>query len=305
MLANYLAKYKSGISILIIILFCSSNLIWKSNILSRTANKASIILDFFSETFHGIGEGVKRVVGSYSSYQNIKEERDLLREKLHASRELKVKVKELQRENIRLLQLLKIPPVVDFPVIQAEVISQDPDNWFRTIIINKGSNDGVSTYMPVMAVQVKRSTIGTHQTEKLVQAVVGKVIQVNPNSSRILPIVDKHSRLGIRLSRTNHWAMLMGKNSKSELPQLDYLSLSVFAKLGDEIVTSGGEGIFPKRLLVGYIGKNVERLGGFQRTDVIPAIDFQKLDYVYIIKKKWDKSKFKFKSLTVDSITEE
>lgn len=342
MLANYLSKYKAGLSLFFTIVFSLSGLIWQSNMLARSASTVSEVLDFFTEAFHNLGEGVSRFVDSYGSYSEIKEERDLLREKIKGYRDVHLRMLQFEAENKRLRQLLSLPPVTRYPVIEAEVISQDPDNWFRTIIINKGSADGIEPYMPVVAFhkrpdqnnsRQKKETVQPGATnpqelpqeafgfdgvitpeetaqkaatqeagDQLVQGVVGKVIQVNTHSARILPITDQYSRLGVQLKKSGHWALLAGMRPQKEYPRLDYMSLQVFLKKKDEIVTSGGDGIFPKGLTVGYVGENVKRMSSYQQAEVIPAVDFRKLDFVLVIQKKRGVSQEQFQQLTPEGV---
>jgi len=301
MLAELLSRYKTGSSLLFTVLFCFGSLIWKSNLLSRTANTAGQALDFFSGTFSSFGKGLSRFVDSYGTYEAVRAERDALRDKVKQNLDMQVDLIRLREENDKLRQFLKLPPVSNFPVLQAEVISQDPDNWFRTIIINKGSADGISTYMPVVALQTIATPTSPNQ---LVVGVVGKVIQVNPHSARILPLTDQFSRIGVTVKKTGHWALLNGQSPHQELPLIDYLSLGVFIAPGDEIVTSGGDGIFPRGLPIGTIGKRSERLGSFQKADVQPVIDFKKLDFVIVIQKKVETESLSFLPLKPDNVEE-
>ncbi len=315
MLADILSRYKSGLSLLFTILFSLTCLIWQSNILARGLNQAVEVLDFFTSTFHTISSGFTRLVDSYGTYENLKNERDAFREQLKVSQDIKFKVFQLESENANLRRLLGLPQIKEFPVVQAQVVSQDPDNWFRTIIINKGSNHGVEPYMPVIAYQVVETKKEKKKEKKskkkkdeepiedlrdqgIVHGIVGKVIQVNSNSARVLPITDQYSRLGILLKRTGHWAMLTGQNPYADLPKIDYLSLSVYVQAGDEIITSGGDGIFPRGLLVGYVDKKIERLGGFQKAELKPALDLKKLEFVSIIMKRPDFSRKDFPPLS-------
>ncbi|MCB1145390.1 MAG: rod shape-determining protein MreC [Leptospiraceae bacterium] len=299
MLADILSRYKTGTSLVFTVLFSLSCLIWQSSILSRSVSQAAEVLDFFTRTFHALGSGVSRLFDSYASYESLKTERDLLRDKLKENQDAALQLVRLKDENNRLRNLLQFSASPDFPILQAEVISQDPDNWFRTIIINKGSNDGIEPYMPVIAVQSSQTQDGK---EKLLQGVVGKVIQVNRNSSRVLPILDQYSRLGIQVKKSGHWALLVGQNPHHDIPLLEYLSLGIFLNPGDELVTSGGDGIFPKGIPVGIVGEKIERLGGFQRAEVIPEIDFKRLDYVMVLLKKRYTTELQFPPLTPENI---
>ncbi len=305
MLADILTRYKAGLSLAFTVLFSLSGLIWQSNLLSRTANQAVEVLDFFTATFNSLGNGFSNFVDSYRSYSALKSERDLLREKLKDSQDIHIRYLRLMDENNRLRQLMALPQTAELPIEQAEVISQDPDNWFRTIIISKGSLHGIEPYMPVLAYQVVRTTDKEgKEHESMVQGVIGKVIQVNRRSSRILPILDLNSRLGVQVKKTGHWALLVGQSPNSENPQLEYLSLGVFLNPGDEIITSGGDGIFPKGLPVGIVGNRIERLGSYQRADVIPVIDFKRLDFVMVVKKPLSADLLKFPPLSPENIVD-
>lgn len=306
MLAELLSRYKSGSSLAFTVIFCLSSLIWKSNLVSRTANSASQALDFFSGTFSSFGKGMARFVDSYGTYEAVRAERDALRDKVKQNLEVQVELVRLREENNKLRQFLQLPPVSNYPVLQAEVISQDPDNWFRTIIINKGSADGVATYMPVVALQTVTIPADNNKPaeSKLIVGVVGKVIQVNPHSARILPLTDQFSRIGVTVKKTGHWALLNGQSPHQDAPLIDYLSLGVFVATGDEIVTSGGDGIFPRGLPIGLIGKRIERLGSFQKAEITPVIDFKKLDFVMVIQKKVDTEALNFLPLKPDTVEE-
>ena len=82
------------------------------------------------------------------------------------------------------------------------------------------------------------------------------------------------------------------------------LSLGVFISTGDEIVTSGGDGIFPRGLPVGTVGKRIERLGSFQKAEIQPLIDFKKLDFVIVIQKKVETEALNFLPLKPDTVEE-
>lgn len=304
MIAEYISRYKSGFSLFLAVSICLGSLIWKSNILARSASQAVYVLDFFSGTFHSFGKGISRVFDSYGSYETIREERDGLRNRLKENLDMQVQYVRLQEENNKLRELLSLPKITQFPVIQAEVISQDPDNWFRTIIINKGSADGISPYMPVVALQSRTTDKKNQNQGNLQVGIVGKVIQVNRHSARVLPLLDQYSRIGVNIKKSGHWALMLGQSPYHDLPVLDYLSLGVFLNPGDEIISSGGDGIFPKGLPVGFVGNKIERLGSFQRTEITPAIDFKRLDFVLVIQKKVDVVNLEFPALTPENVAE-
>jgi rod shape-determining protein MreC len=287
MLAEILSKYKAGISMAFIILFSVINLSSQSGVFIQSANNAAATLDFFTNAFHSFRNGFVRIVDSYGNYSVLKTERDALRKKLENTQDLYLLLKYLEDENNRLRKQLDFKPSIQYPVIHAEIISLDPDNLFRTIIVDKGSDDGVKPYMPVLAYQIT-NTINENgvATESINYGIVGKIIQVTKTSSRILPISDQYSKVGVKVKRTGHWGLLSGQSQLHGLPKLDYISLDVILHEGDEIVTSGDSGIFPRDLPVGKVTKNIYRGATFQDAFVKPAIDIEKLETVMIINKE-------------------
>ena len=287
MLAEILSKYKAGISMAFIILFSLINLSNRSGIIIQSANKASATLDFFTNAFHSFKHGFVRIVDSYGNYSVLKTERDLLRKKLENTQDLYVLLKYLEEENDRLRKQLDFKPLIQYPVIHAEIISLDPDNLFRTIIVDKGSNDGVKPYMPVLAFQISKIKDQDGVVNEVINyGIVGKIIQVTKTSSRILPISDQYSKLGVKVKRTGHWGLLSGQSQLHGLPKLDYISLDAIMHEGDEIVTSGDNGIFPRDLPVGKVTRDIFRGATFQDAYVKPIIDIQKLETVMIINKE-------------------
>jgi len=271
----------------LIVLFSVINLSSQSGILIRSANRAASTLDFFTNAFHSFRNGFVRIVDSYGNYSVLKTERDVLRKKLENTQDLYLLLKYLEEENDRLRKQLDFKPSVQYPVIHAEIISLDPDNLFRTIIIDKGSDDGIKPYMPVLAYQVTKIVDDKGVTTEVVNyGIVGKIIQVTKTSARILPISDQYSRVGIKVKRTGHWGLLSGQSQLHGLPKLDYISLDVILHEGDEIVTSGDNGVFPRDLPVGKVTKDIYRGATFQDAYVKPAIDIEKLETVMIINKE-------------------
>jgi len=305
MLAEYLSKFKASISLGVILFFSFFNLFYQADIFARSANNAVRVLDFFSNSIHTFGDGVVRIVDSYGNYNVLRRERDALRAELQNAKDLQLQIAQLKEENRKLRDFLTLPEPVDYPIIVAEVISIDPDNWFRTIIVNKGEEDGIHPYMPVISYQIQKYTDdnGVEQ-EKVIYGVVGKVIQVTDKYSRILPVTDQYSRIGVRLKKNGYWGMLSGQSQQGGLPKLEYINLDANLEMGDEIVTSGSGGIFPRNLPVGYVTENVVRGATFQEARIKTSIDVHRIDTVMIIKKLPERPQKVFSKESIMNIEE-
>ena len=303
MIAEILSKFKAAISLGLIIILSFVNLSVQSGIFIRSANQAVAALDFFTSAFHSFQSGLVRVVDSYGNYSVLKAERDALRKKLETTQDLYVLLRYLEEENDRLRKQLDFKPVLQYPVVHAEIISLDPDNLFRTIIIDKGADDGIQPYMPVIAYQVTvtEDELG-NKNETINYGVVGKIIQVTKTSARILPLTDQFSKIGVKVKRSGHWGLLTGQSQLHGLPKLDYISLDVILHEGDEIVTSGDHGVFPRDLVVGKVTKDVYRGATFQDAYVKPVIEIEQLETVMVIKKELKSQKNLYGKMTSSEV---
>lgn len=163
--------------------------------------------------------------------------------------ELKQKIQELQvelqskqelvGENERLQNLLQLKQVSKYQILSARVIGRDPSNWFNDSIINRGSTDGVKLYMPVV-------TNG---------GLVGRVTAVSPLTSQVTLITDERSGVGAiigEVGTSNALGVVNGMKGK-ELLEMRYVPGSIEVNVGDAVLTSGQDGIYPAGLKLGEV----------------------------------------------------
>ena len=174
--------------------------------------------------------------------------------------------KELLATHERLRELLQFKQIISSPVIAAQVIGLDPSGWFKSIIVDKGTLAGMEKNMPVVNAS----------------GVVGRVISVSPDFAKILLIVDQNSAVDCLLQRSRDRGIFKGLST--DVCNLEYLAKTADAAVGDQIITSGLGGVFPKGLPVGkilHISENPGML--FKEIKVRPAVDFSTLEEVMII----------------------
>jgi rod shape-determining protein MreC len=176
-----------------------------------------------------------------------------------------MQVREIHLTNERLRKLLDFKAEVDLVTLPAQVISEDASSWFRTVVIDKGSDDGVTEGLPVV----------------VAEGVVGRTIRVASRQSRVLLITDASSAVASlsQKNRTRGISRGLGDNLT-----LDFaLRLEDIAE-GDLIVTSGTGGVFPKGLTVGHVEKVTPvEYGLFQPVTVNPTVDFSRLEEVLVL----------------------
>ena len=229
----------------------------------------------FQKGYDGLQGGVKKLWAGFTELGDLREELQKTREKLHDYESIADDVGEISRENEKLRKLLEFKSRVEYDSIAASIISKDPDNWFRTLVINRGSNDGIKVNMPV---------IGYHAGQK---AVVGKISEVKGSVSRIVPIISTDIKIGVKLQKSGYPGLLRGYSQNSESCIVDFISRSANIKFNDIIVTSGQGGVFPPGLFVGKIKKIVAmESSAYQSALVSPILDYSLIDKVFVIKKE-------------------
>ncbi len=182
---------------------------------------------------HYLIGGLRLLRVQWHSRRSLTEENIALRWRV---RELSREVAELRdtkNENQRLRHILNFKQSSQYELLPAQVIGRDARNWYSSVVIDRGTRDGVK---PDMAV------IGD-------DGVVGKVIESAPEVSTVLLIVDKRSRIGGIVERTRENGVMEGTSFNT--CRLSYLPRRAEARAGDRVLTSGLGGIYPKGLYIG------------------------------------------------------
>jgi len=202
---------------------------------------------------------------------NLRKENTALKaslEKLYLEHQM---LKEQAIENSRLRELLSFKKKLSYTFIPAETIGRDPSSWFKSMLINKGAGDGI----------VRGSGVITPL------GIVGKIIQVSHNASKILLIIDVNSSVDAIVERTRARGIVEGVGSDKNLCKLSYVLKSEDIVAGDVILCSGTHGINPKGIIIGTVSRVEKDLKGFfQLVEVRPSVDFSQLNEVLVVLKK-------------------
>ncbi len=223
-----------------------------------------------------ISRSLGRVYDNIHDINTLQEELNISRQRLAELENTMADVEELRDDNERLRRILGEKLEID-NVEYAQVVSKDPQNFFMTIVINKGSTSGIAIGMPVIGYS------------RGVRAIVGKIIEVRANYSKVLPLTDKNLQIGAMLDISHNSGILMGQSLSSTLCYLQFIDKSVDVEVGELVVTSGMGGVFPKGYAIGHVF-NIEKknYGLFHDIYVEPIIDLSSLEEVYIIKRTID-----------------
>lgn len=208
-------------------------------------------------------------VHDYFELVGVRQENAELRRQLAQLESQRARMEELESQNRRLAELLELRDVLETRAVAASVIGSDPNALSRTLIIGEGSRSGLRRDMAVI------SNAG----------VVGRVMVVAPDAARVLLIDDHNSALDAIDQRSRARGIIAGVIDDGLT--MKYVDRSQDLRPGDRIVTSGMDGIFPRGLLVGEVARvSQEGSGLFLNVQVVPAVDFRKLEQLLILTQK-------------------
>lgn len=216
---------------------------------------------------HGVSS-VKSIWTGYFDLRGAKRENDWL--KVHNS-QLESQLIEL-REKAKLSEQLEAlnrsPGLSSYQRVNAQVIGRDSDNWFNTVIIDRGSIAGVEKDQPVVTID----------------GLVGRVISVSPISSRVLLITDERHGAGAVIAQTAEnriVGILKGKNRS--LCEMKILAEEGKIENGEQIITSGQDQLYPRGLLIGRVKNMPDSAEIPPAVDVEPAAALEKLETVAVL----------------------
>jgi len=194
------------------------------------------------------------------------------------NKELSTQIKILERQINSLKnrekyykQLQKLASLKDeynYDILPARIVLKDNMDWSRTIVINRGTRDGLTPNMAVV------SGAG----------LVGKIIRTGYAYSRVLLLIDSTFKVGARLRNSNFAGLLEGRGMNKLI--LNYLPREATFHKNEEVVTSGLGGIFPPGYLIGTVKKtHYEEYGFYKYITVKPAVNFNTLELVAVVKR--------------------
>jgi rod shape-determining protein MreC len=224
------------------------------------------ILSPFQRLYYGGVRAIRDLAQNYVFLVHLREENDQLRERVIELERQNAELTEIAVANERLRGFLSFTKKIPKPTLPAELIGEDASSWFRTITINKGKIDGVDRGMVVVAAG----------------GLVGHVTNTSRDVSKVLLITDYNSSVDAICQKSRARGIVQGK--KGDLCDLNYVARREDVSLGERVITSGLGGRFPKGLIVGTVSRVEKKAYGvFQKVEITPAVDFRKLEEVFVI----------------------
>lgn len=265
-MAKFLSKKYFLIIIALIVIFLILNFI--PNLSAGLGNFLFKIFSPVEKSFIGTGDSI---VGFFEILISLKE---LSRENIDLTQrnlELETEVSrlvEIEKENETLRKGLNISEKGQIITEMASVVGKDMQSIGEWILIDKGSNQGIEQDMAVISPEM---------------ALVGKTIEVMPSFSKVMLITNKESIVAA-LIETGRSEGLVKKQEKGKL-FMDFIPRSESLEIGERILTSGMDHVYPKGIFIGKIEDiDLSQNQLFQKITITSAINFSKLEKVFIVK---------------------
>jgi rod shape-determining protein MreC len=220
----------------------------------------------FQEVFSGIGRGVGRLWTGYIGLVDAHRDNQRLAERVAGLESELLRVGELERENARLAELLSFRARVEGQVYGARVIARAPGPLAMTLTLDRGERDHIRRGMAVLAPQ----------------GVVGQIAEASHAAARVLLLTDHNSGIDAIVQRSRARGIVQGGTDGS--CYMNYLSRDADVAVGDRVLTSGLDGIFPKGVVVGEVIDVSRRQRGLLQAAVVrPSVALDRLEEVLVV----------------------
>lgn len=224
---------------------------------------AAAAIGLLSSAWHG-----------YLDLRGVREENRRLAQRAAA---LETELQQLSHrtaEAERLMALLELKRALPFESVAASVLARDGLPWFRAMTLDKGRLEGVALDAPVICPS----------------GVVGRVVSLGPHAAKVQLLLDRDSGVGVVIQRSRAAGVLSGHVGVADSGSGDrgqlamkYVPALADVAVGDRVLTSGYDRIFPKGLLVGRVASVGAASGLFREVAVTPSARFDELEEVLVL----------------------
>ena len=228
----------------------------------------AVTFGIFAEVQRGMSSGimgVRRVWNGYVGLRGLKSENDILKRQLADAQVALQAQRALADRSRGLEQLLEMRDRSDLRMAAAEIIGAAATPDFRTLTIDKGTRDGLRPDMAVIAPA----------------GVVGRIVMPSARAAKVQLLIDRNAAAGAIIERSRAQGVVVG--SGEDRLRMENVSEASDIVVGDVVVTSGIEGIYPKGFIIGRVD-TVEKNGpSYRSITVKPAVDFASLEEVLVV----------------------
>ncbi len=220
-------------------------------------------ISFFTDSFNSIGE-LKALKENYEKTQK------LLENYAGVERELE----SLRAENRLLKEQLDFSSEVEYRNVSAKIIGKEPENFFSSFVINKGTRDGLKRDMAVVAY------------DNGLYGLVGKVEETGVNSSIVIPITNSQCFVAARLQKSRNEGLVNGLQGNGNSLVMKYVNKKAYGMIsqGELVLTSGMKSLYPQGVFIGRVETMAfEDYDTSMELTLTPIIDISRIEYVFVL----------------------
>jgi rod shape-determining protein MreC len=209
--------------------------------------------------------GIQNTYNEYVALRDVRADNERLRTEI-AALQMRLQQEQDAAAQTRTLQgLLGLRQRTALETVAASVIGSGASPDFRTMTIDTGTHDGLASDMAVIAPA----------------GVVGRIIAASAFASKVQLLIDRNAAAGVLDERSRAQGIIVGTGTN--VLDLTYVSGTADIKVGDTLVTSGIDGLYPKGLTVGQVESIEHGAGEYSQVRVRPAVDFSSLEEVLVV----------------------
>jgi rod shape-determining protein MreC len=209
--------------------------------------------------------GVRSGWGGYVGLRDVRAQNESLKQQL-AEAQIQIQEQRALADRTRGLErLLGLRDRVTLQTTASEVIAAGATPDFRTLTIDKGTNQGLRPDMAVIAPD----------------GVVGRIVTPTGRASKVQLLIDRNAAAGALIERSRAQGVVVG--SGDDRLRMDYVSQFSDIAVGDVVVTSGIDGIYPKGFIIGRVEEVSKSGGTYKEITVRPAVNFSSLEEVLVV----------------------
>ncbi len=210
--------------------------------------------------------GVERAWDTYFDLWSVRQENDLLHQRVEELVQLAQRAVEVDLANQRLQRLLDLQAKIELPTVAARVIGRGPALWVNRIVLDKGTRQNMAKDMVVL----------------VPEGIVGRVVSTSAHTARVLLASDPGSGIDALVQRTRDRGIVVGTGNGRGT--LKYIPDGANVRVGDAVVASGLDGIFSKGHPIGNVVRiGMKDRGMFEDVEVRLHVEFAKLEEVLVI----------------------
>ncbi len=274
-LSGLFRKNKQGATLAVLLGISTLSILLSGKSLIQSPVQVGIaFVSIFQNIFTGIGDTVSGTLNSIHELGELQKKYDDMASRLERYHGLERTLVELRQENKLLRDQLQFQERSTVKLIPAQILSSDPSNVTKVLLINKGFLDGVRKDAPVIAYQGDD------------YGLVGRVIDAGFTGAQVQTITDSGNFVAARFLNNRYEGIAVGQGGASDNVMLQFVRKRAREEIrfGDIVVTSGNNSLYPRGIGIGRVSQIYSR--DYETTleiELEPVVNFSKLEFVFIV----------------------